>query len=398
MSVFKMNVTAYVQQTKEFIRHWAKEIAVALILAFLAAVIVEWYSEKSTDAILNSNSKAIAVITTYDKKGEQLGQGSGFFISKNGVLATNYHVIRGADIATIQAQLPATRAIYRAKNIIGEDEKKDIALLQFDAKDTPYVQLGDSSKIKAGQKVIAIGAPLGLENTVSEGIISNPERQMRGTKFIQFTAPISPGSSGGGLFDKQGTVIGVTAGFMPGTKDEPGQNLNFAVPINLVRDSMAGKDASLTTDSATYYYSLGQLEENKHNFDKALEYYTKAIGLDSTFADAYIGVGGIFYEKGDYKSEVMYYEKAVVLAPNDYEAISLLGSAYEDDSRYDDAIKMYRKAIELKPDDKDSMFSLALLSILTGDIETARQILPSLMKLDEGIGKEIEALIRIASR
>lgn len=393
-----MNVTAYVQQIKDFLKHWAKEIVVALILAILAAVVLDWYSEKSTDQILDANSKAIAVITTYDKKGERLGQGSGFFMSKDGVLATNYHVIRGADISTITAQLPATRAIYLAKNIIGGDEKKDIALLQFDAKDTPYVRLGDSSKIKAGQKVIAIGAPLGLGNTVSEGIISNPERQMGSMKFIQFTAPISPGSSGGGLFDKRGTVIGVTAGSIPGTQQEPGQNLNFAVPINLVRDSLAGKDASLTTDSATYFYSLGQLEENKHNFDQALAYYMKAVSLDSNFADAYLGIGGIYYEKGDYKSEVMYYEKAVALAPNDYEAISTLGSAYEDEGRYDDAIKMYKKAIELKPDDKDSMFTLALLSILTGDIETARQLLPSLMRLNAGTGKEIEALIGIASK
>ncbi len=394
-----MNVTAYVQQIKEFVKHWTKEIVVALILAILAAVVLDWYSDKSTDEILDKNSKAIAVITIYDKKGEQLGQGSGFFINKDGVLATNYHVVKGADISTITAQLSATRAIYIAKNIIGEDEKKDIALLQFDAKDTPYVQLGDSSKIKSGQKVIAIGAPLGLGNTVSEGIISNPERQMGGAKFIQFTAPISPGSSGGGLFDKRGTVIGVTAGSMPGTKDEPGQNLNFAVPINLVRDSLAGKDASLTTGSATYYYALGQLEEDKHNFDQALAYYKKAISLDSTFADAYFGIGGIYYEKGDYKSEVMYYEKGATLAvPNDYEAISTLGSAYEDEGRFDDAIKMYKKAIELKPDNKDSMFTLAILSIVTGDIETARQILPSLMKLDEGLGKEIEALIKIASK
>src|SRR4029077_8160460 len=251
---------------------------------------------------------------------------------------------------------------------------------------------------KAGQNVIAIGAPLGLGNTVSEGIISNPERQIGGVKFIQFTAAISPGSSGGGLFDKRGKAIGVTSGSIPGTKGELGQSLNFAVPINLVRDSMAGKDTSLTTDSASYYYSLGQLEEDKHNFDKALAYYRKALSLDDTFSDAYLGVGGIFYEKGDYKSEVTYYEKAVALAPNDYEAVNLLGSAYEDDSRYFDAIRMYKKAIELKSDDKNSMFSLAFLSVLTGDIVTARQILPSLMKLDEGIGKEIEALIRIASR
>ena len=397
MGFLKMNLRVYVQQTREILKHWTKELVVALVLAVAAAVILDWYSDKSAEEILDSNSKAIAVVTTYNDKGERLGQGSGFFINRDGVLATNYHVISGARLSRVVVQLAKSRAIFRVKNFIAGDEKRDIALLQCDAKDTPYVQLGDSSKLRVGQKVVAIGAPLGLENTVSEGIISNPERRVAAARFIQFTAPISPGSSGGGLFDKRGKVIGVTAASIPGTAEQPGQNLNLAVPINLVRDNLAGKDNSLTTDSPSYYYSLGQLEELKHDFDKAMQYYLKAIELDPTYEPAYTGIGGIYYENGDYKSEVAFYEKAYSLAANDYEVISDLASAYEDVGRYGDAIRMYRKAIEFKPDDKDSMFELAFLSILTGDLETARKILRSLTKLNQGTGKEIEELLRIVS-
>jgi tetratricopeptide (TPR) repeat protein len=126
-------------------------------------------------------------------------------------------------------------------------------------------------------------------------------------------------------------------------------------------------------------------------------YYMKAISLNDTYADAYLGAGGIYYEKGDYDSEVKYYEKAVELAPDDYDAVSTLGSAYEDTGRYGEAIKMFRKTIELKPDDKDSMYTLGVLSILTGDIQTARELLPPLMKLNRGLGTELGALTEIAA-
>ncbi len=340
----------------------------------------------------------MAVINSYDKQNNPLTQGSGFFITSEGILVTNYHVVKGAEITRITAKLPTTGAIYEAKSIIGGDPIKDFVFLQFDAHETPHVKLGNSNEIRTGEKVVAIGAPLGLENSMSEGVISNPERDIAGRKYIQFTAPISSGSSGGGLFDRYGTVIGVTAAYVSGTPAEPGQNLNLAVPINLVRDNLNGSDTSLTTNSALYFYSLGQLADNRHQAAKALAYYNKALQRDASFADAYIGIGGIAYDQGDFKAEITNYEKAVQLDPNNYQDIDLLGTAYEDDGRYPDAITAYKVAIKLKPDDKDSQFQLALLSIMAGDADTARQTLPSLMQLDSGLGREIEMLLsRIGS-
>lgn len=384
---------------KKFVGRWFKEIIIALGLAIIAAIIVDpfnaWRSEKTAQEILQNNLKAIAVIQSYDSNGKKLGQGSGFFVNSTGEMVTNYHVIKGADITRTTAKVPTTGASYTMKNLAGGDEKKDIAILQLDARETSYVDLGDSNDIVSGQKVIAIGAPLGLENTVSDGIISNPNREIEGQKYIQFTAPISPGNSGGGLFNTRGNVIGITAAFIPGTQEEPGHNLNLAVPINLVRDNLSGKDTSLTTDSAPYWYSLGQLAVNRHQNDEALADFNKAIAIDDAYADAYIGMGGIYYEKGNYDLEFKNYEKAVQLDPTNYEAVYWLGSAYEDIGQYSDAIKEYKEALKLKPDDKDSMYYLALLSILNGDKNTARAILPSLKEQDAGLGKEIEALLKI---
>lgn len=401
MPVMQIKPKEILQRISVFVKHWTREIIIALVLAVIAAFMadpfLDWYKEQSNDKIIETNKKAIAVITVYDKNHEEVGQGSGFFVSSDGKLATNYHVIDVPDFTEIRAQLPETKATYFAKGIITKDVNKDYVLLQFDANDTPYVRLGDSNTVKSGQKVIAIGAPLGLENTVSEGVISNTERQVRGQKFIQFTAPISAGSSGGGLFNKQGKAIGVTAAYLGGTPEEPGHDLNLAVPINLVRDKLSDKSILLPTDKATNYYFLGQLETNKHNYDQALDYYKQSLVLDDTNSDAYIGAANAFYEKNDYKSEAEYLERAVSLSPKDYIAIYTLGTAYEDLGRYNDAIKMYKEALRIEPDDKDSMFYLAFLSVLMGDINTARQILPALMERDEGIGREIASLIKLAS-
>ena len=113
------------------------------------------------------------------------------------------------------------------------------------------------------------------------------------------------------------------------------------------------------------------------------------------------GAANAIYEQGktqqDFKLEVEYLKKAVELEPDNHEAIYMLGNAYEDVGQYREAIKMYKLALEIKPDDKNSLFYLAFLSTLMGDIKTAREAGESLMKLDEGIGKEIQALIKLAS-
>jgi serine protease Do len=94
----------------------------------------------------------------------------------------------------------------------------DIAILQFSASETPSVSdLGNSDDIRIGDKVFTIGTPTGQENTVSEGNISFTNRELNGRRFLQFTAPISPGSSGGGLFDEDGNIIGITTASLHST-------------------------------------------------------------------------------------------------------------------------------------------------------------------------------------
>jgi S1-C subfamily serine protease len=202
------------ERAARFIRHYSKEILVALALAIVAAIIIEplWakHERQLKRQAIESDLKAVARLDVFDSRNKSLGQGSGFFIKPNGVLITNFHVIKGA--SNVLAHLPSG-AFYTLKSFGPKDEKSDIAILQFDARETPSIKgFGDSDLLKIGDQVYALGTPNGLEATYSEGTVSNPSRQVDGQTLIQFSAPISPGSSGGGLFDLEGEVIGITAG------------------------------------------------------------------------------------------------------------------------------------------------------------------------------------------
>jgi S1-C subfamily serine protease len=268
------------EQIKKIIKRFSKELILALILAVVAAYAIEIAKEKTKDEILNEARKASATVITYDKNGDPLNEGSGFFISSNGILVTAFHVIEGA--RDIIAKLPSG-AYYDAEKILGARKDIDIAIIQFKAQDTPFVRLGNQNKIKIGQKVYAIGTPGGLEGTISEGIISNPSLKLNDLVFIQHTAPISPGSSGGPLLEDHGRVIGInTKSLKLSYQEGVAQNLNFAVPVNYIKEAIEGK-GKLAEGSPDYFYSLGILAENKKDYDKAEEYFKKVISLDKKY-------------------------------------------------------------------------------------------------------------------
>ena len=147
---------------------------------------------------MRNNRKAVAWIVSQNKEKGLIIQGSGFFINSNGDLATNYHVIKEADWKSITAKLPSG-AYYAIKDIVGIDKKEDIAIIRFDAAETPFVRMGDSDQLHYGDEIVVMGTPEGLEGTVSTGVISDPKREIKGLRFIQFTAPVSHGSSGGAM-------------------------------------------------------------------------------------------------------------------------------------------------------------------------------------------------------
>jgi hypothetical protein len=218
---------------------------------------------------------AVAFIKTFDENGEQIAAGSGFNIKNNGIIVTNYHVISGA--SSISCFLNNNQE-YKVDYILNYNILKDIAILKLkDASDLPVVALGDSDKVELGEDVVAIGNPLEFQNTVTTGIVSGI-RNMFGIDYIQTSASISPGSSGGPLFNAYGDVIGITSMTILNS-----QNINFAVPINSVKKLFVSACA-IPIDSLNYYESSSEEFEPNDNLATANEIIPNQY-LDGNFVD-----------------------------------------------------------------------------------------------------------------
>jgi S1-C subfamily serine protease len=176
--------------------------------------------------IVKRAKPAVVEIVALDKKGSTRKFGTGFFISSDGQLVTNYHVVDGASsllaIDYLGTRFPLEPVKY--------DPGRDLALLKCQVKEVPFLKLRESdyyhpNEIAEGEKVIVIGNPSGFFGTVSEGIVSGFRKRSWDVLLMQITAPISPGSSGSPVLDENGEIVGIA------TLTSPGQNLNFAIAV-----------------------------------------------------------------------------------------------------------------------------------------------------------------------
>jgi serine protease Do len=173
------------------------------------------------------------------------GLGSGFILNEDGFLMTNFHVIEGETQISIEVyhlrdgQLEPR--VYRQGRIGAVNRFLDMALLKIEEPDAPkfnYIVLGRSDVMAVGERAFAIGSPLGLERTVTEGILSTKTREFQGNLYLQTTAQINPGNSGGPLFNLSGEVIGIT-----NMKISFGEGLGFAIPVEAVKFFLDHRDA-----------------------------------------------------------------------------------------------------------------------------------------------------------
>jgi serine protease Do len=161
------------------------------------------------------------------------GAGSGFIVNSDGYILTNTHVVANADEVTVRL---TDRREFPAK-VIGADERTDVAVIKINGTNLPIVKLGDPSRLKPGQWVLAIGSPFGFENSATAGIISATARAVPGENyvpFIQTDVPVNPGNSGGPLFNLAGEVIGINSQIFSRTGGFMG--VSFAIPIDVARN------------------------------------------------------------------------------------------------------------------------------------------------------------------
>jgi hypothetical protein len=241
--------TAAVEAAAQSAPPQAKSKAVDIDLS--AGLVPKSPARKDIPAIAKASNGAIVTIVM--AAGEKpIARGTGFVVSADGVIVTNYHVIKEGNVALVK--FPDGR-ILPVDGVLATDKVRDLAVIKMHDPNDPYAEhgghyikgdfkmltLGNSDRIQVGEEVVAIGNPLGLELTVSNGILSGVRTiEEEGGKFLQTTAPISPGSSGGPLFNMRGEVIGITSMGFKG-----GGNLNFAIPVNDAKRLLLNQSAKL---------------------------------------------------------------------------------------------------------------------------------------------------------
>lgn len=261
----------------------SKSLAITLVCVLIASLILACVgigltltNNNNPSYVYNKVEKAVVALHCYNAKGENVAVGSGFFVSSDGVVATCYHVIENCvGIRVVTNDNDALEVV----SIIGFDKEKDVAFLKVDKKNCQYLKYSDK-KVNIGDKIYALGAPQGYENTFSEGIVSS-FRLNNDKPYIQFTAPISQGNSGCPLLDTNGDVIGMVA-----SRNNDGENIAFALKSEFVQSVSIDKNMTI----------LEFLIENATNIGSKLLYALEddgtltVVGVSNNIADSYVSI------------------------------------------------------------------------------------------------------------
>ncbi len=290
---------------------------------------------------------AVVVVKTLDTQGKPKAQGSGVLLP-TGKIATNCHVVEGGTSYLVgrgNQLIPAT--------LFAEDGDKDICLLDAKGITGKPAQLGKAADLKVGDPVYAVGAPRGLELSLSDGIVA----QLRGgpPPFIQTTAAISPGSSGGGLFDSEGRLVGLTTLYIEG-----GQNLNFAMPVEWIGEVKPGRKMVAGSRSQTEWVKRAIALENMKDWQVLLDWCLKWTKNEPKNVSAWFFLGVAYDELNHYNEAIEACRQAIRINPEIADVWFFLGLVYRNLKRPNDTIKAFRQVIRINSENALAWFGLGM--------------------------------------
>lgn len=292
--------------------------------------------------VFDAVKDAVVVVRTLDNRGTLRGQGSGVLISP-GRVATNCHVARRGGTFQVgrgPQRVPAT--------LYAEDRDKDICLLDAPGVQGTPAQLGQATALKIGDPVYAVGAPRGLELSLSDGIVA----QLRGgpPPVIQTTAAISPGSSGGGLFDENGRLVGLTTLYVRG-----GQSLNFAMPAEWVREVRPGGPSAAAGRSHIAWRERASALAEAKDWRRLLDWCREWTRSEPENAVAWYG----------------------------------LGVAYGKLTRYREALDAFRQTLRINPKNAAAWYNLGIAYVKTGNRTAALESAQELRRHDPALADKL---------
>lgn len=334
---------------------------ILIFISFTTCVEV-FAQELSPEQIYEKVNNCVVVIHSFDFSGKLAKQGSGVVISEKGWIVTNYHVYDGCE----RMEVKHNDKIVKFTDVIGFDVDRDILILKIKNNMFPSISLANSDYLKVGQRVYAIGSPLGLENSISEGIISGLRNiDYNNRNYIQITASISPGSSGGAVVNSLGELIGIST-----MERKGGQNLNFAIPINDILSISPHQNISKKDINATTLFSQGLNAMEAEDYEKAINYFNDYLEIYPNDLDALYNRGFSFYKINKPDLVIKDLNKFIAIKNDDSEVYNLRGLAYIDwgwksksedllKERSDIALTDFIRAVELDANYAEPYFNLA---------------------------------------
>lgn len=265
---------------------------------------------QTADEVFTNVNDAIVVVEAYDFDGVKSTQGSGVILKDKNIIITNFHILAGNEKIVLKHKDKEVKY----SEIIGLSIDKDVLILKLEEADFPQIKVGNTAMLKVGSKVYAIGSPMGMENTITEGLVGGFrkfEDKKNDIEYVQISASLSPGSSGGAVLNAEGELVGIsTMGF------KEGQNVNFAIKIEDVMN-----------------VGLGE--------------YSDKVKLESM---NYFFKGKDLLEDNEYESAIEYFGKYLAKVPNDPICLNFRGLAYLQLKKYDESLKDFNLSSKLDPD------------------------------------------------
>jgi hypothetical protein len=372
-----------------------------LVLALLAALPPSALALTASQ-VYEQVKDSVVVVKAYDQKGKLAGLGSGVMLPSGDVI-TNYHVLKAGVRYTVGRGKQAAPATVKAG-----DPDKDLCLLHAPGlgatgphggffSDTPPphltakpARLGRAARLKVGEPVYAVGAPQGLELSLSEGIVS----QLRGgpPPIIQTTVAISPGSSGGGLFNAEGELVGITTFYL---KDA--QSLNFALPVEWIGE-VAAKPKKLIPYTGeviplkpTWSDRADALEESK-NWAGLLAWCRRWTQAEPDNEYAWFSLAIACGKLGRHREAIAAYRECLRLEPDIAVTWYNLGHTYGHLRRYREANGAYQEVLRLEPDNTAAWYMLGLTYAILGNRSAALEAVKELRRYDP---KEADRLFNL---
>ena len=353
---------------------------------------------ETASQVFQQVSPSVVVVLTYTAAGKLAELGSGVKLP-DGSVATNCHVLKDGTTYRVRYR----DKVYPA-SLDKADWNRDVCSLSVPGLPAPPVVLGSTKTLQVGARVYAIGTPEGLRHTLSEGIVSSL-RQVGGGSYIQTTAAISPGSSGGGLFDDHGRLLGLTSFYM-----SKGQQLNFALPVEWIEAlpqhtavdfaaygtpvsapqhttariasgrsevqwlnraaalesrkdwqglrALAERWIKAQPQSASAWFALGDADDSLGQHTQAIDAERRALQINPKLALAWQNLGIAFDGAGQYAQAIHAERQALQINPQDADGWYNLGVAYGAAGQYAQAVEAYRQALQINPKDAEAWGNL----------------------------------------